>query len=115
MAPQGEAQPFGRDRIPQGHSAGVWRNIRHTCQLPGGALLSNWLERPDIMQLTLNSFMIGKTSSERASLVTSPPLRSILFPTNITGTYNNAEFTNSCKPTAHAELEDRNVYAVERT
>lgn len=37
--------------------------------------------------LTLNSFIIGMISSSRASLVTSPPRRSILLPTKITGTF----------------------------
>lgn len=37
--------------------------------------------------LTLNSFMMGIISSSRASFVTSPPRRSILLPTKITGTF----------------------------
>lgn len=38
---------------------------------------------------TLNSFMMGMISASRASFVTSPPRRSILLPTKITGTYSH--------------------------
>ena len=37
-------------------------------------------------QRTLNSFIMGTISSSKASFVTSPPRRSILLPTSITGT-----------------------------
>lgn len=48
--------------------------------------------------LTLNSFIIGTISSSRAWLVTSPPRRSILFPTRMTGTYERGE------PPGHWEI-----------
>ena len=40
---------------------------------------------------TLNSFIMGKISSSRASLVTSPPRKSILLPTRITGTWTTSQ------------------------
>lgn len=40
---------------------------------------------------TLNSFIMGIISSSKASLVTSPPRKSILLPTRITGTYRPIE------------------------
>jgi|SRR5882762_2141483 len=42
-------------------------------------------------QLALKSFMIGIISISNASFVTSPPRKSILFPTSITGTCDGVE------------------------
>ena len=62
-------------------------SIRHMFQFPEGYQeLKKGIHRQKWTLSTLNSFMIGTISSSRASLVTSPPRRSILFPTKITGT-----------------------------
>ena len=76
--------PFGRNRTPQRHSETSWLNTPHKLRLPGTNF--RWGADEEKEQ-TLNSFIIGTISSSSASLVTSPPLRSILFPIRMTGIF----------------------------
>ena len=78
------ARPFVRNKTPRKRSKTSSLNTPHKPRLPSANLRHSLAQ--ERMGNTLNSFIIGMISSSSASLVTSPPLRSILFPMRITGT-----------------------------
>lgn len=85
VARQDVGPPFERGRRLPERSRVVLQMFPHMYRLPGATKVSEG-DGMHNLQHTLNSVIIGKTSSDNASFVTSPPLRSILFPTSITGT-----------------------------
>ena len=74
-------------RNVQGHFGGTF----HACLYFLGRKVRSATAKQGTSYHTLNSFIMGIISSSRASLVTSPPRKSILLPTRMTGTWATSQ------------------------